>query len=153
MDVPSITIQKTYSHRGNRKEGRDASTPREPRFAHSPSPLSRIIVILCHHPQWPVRPWGFTILTSKAKTTPKYLLKTLSRLLSLVGACFFLFGGRAIHEFGNVERVLAEVLGLAMAAALFFCGFMANSAVKDLEWEEASEEGIQEESELRCGRK
>ena|SRR5215469_4475666 len=69
------------------------------------------------------------------------------------GSLLFLFGGRAIHEFGNVERVLAEVLGLAMPAALFFCGFMANSAVKDLEWEEASEEGIQEESELRCGRK
>ena len=76
----------------------------------------------------------------KARTTLKYLLKGLSKLLFLVGALFFLVGGRAIHEFGHVERVLAEVLGLATAAVLFFCGYMAKSAIEDLEWEQANEE-------------
>ena len=90
---------------------------------------------------------------SKARTTLKYSLKGLSHLLFLVGALFFLVGGRAIHEFGNVERMLAEVLGLATAAVLFFCGYMAKSAIEDLEWEEANEEANKEGFELQSGEK
>jgi hypothetical protein len=90
---------------------------------------------------------------SGARTTLKHFLQALSKLLFLVGGCLFLFGGRAIHEFWNVERVLAEVLGLALAAALFFSGYMAKSAIEDLDWEEANKEAIKEESELHSGGK
>ena len=67
---------------------------------------------------------GCEMSKSGARTTLKYFLQALSKLLFLVGGCFFLFGGCAIHEFWNVERVLAEVLGLGLAAALFFSGYI-----------------------------
>jgi hypothetical protein len=45
------------------------------------------------------------------------------------------------------------VLGLATAAVLFFCGYMAKSAIEDLEWEEANEEANKEGFELQSGEK
>jgi len=54
---------------------------------------------------------------------------------------FFLFGGRAIHEFAGVERLQAEVIGIAIAVACGFGGFIAKKAIEDVEWEEANEAG------------
>lgn len=88
---------------------------------------------------------------SKARTTLKYFLQALSKLLFVVAGLFFFFGGRAIHEFAHVDRLLAEVLGIAIAVACGFGGYIAREAIENLDWEEANEEALKEQSESHAG--
>lgn len=49
----------------------------------------------------------------------------------LVAACvLFFFGGRAMEEFANVNRMLAEAVGIALAFACVGIGFGLQSFVK-----------------------
>ena len=90
---------------------------------------------------------------SKAKTTLKYFLLGLSKGLFFVAVISFLFGGRAIHEFAGVERVLSEVIGIAIAVACGFGGVIAKRGIEDIEWEEANEDAFREQSESRAEQK
>lgn len=84
---------------------------------------------------------------SGAKTTLKYFLQALSKLLFAVAGLSFFFGGRAIHEFGNVDRVLAEFLGITTAVVCGFGAYIATRKIEDIEWEKANQEALEEESE------
>ncbi len=81
------------------------------------------------------------------------LLHGLSKLLFAAAGLFFLFGGRAIHDFANIDRLLAEVLGMAIAVACGFGGYLAKEAIENLDWEDVNEEALKQHSESEAGRK
>ena len=86
------------------------------------------------------------MLRSNARAALKFSLQVLSKSLWLVGGLSFLIGGRLIHEIWNIDRVLAEVMGIGFAVVCFFLGYIAKSAVEDLDWEEANERAEREAS-------
>ena len=61
-----------------------------------------------------------------ARSMLKGLMAVVSKLLFAAGGLFFLFGGRAIHELANIERVLAEVEGLGLAVLCIGLGVTVN---------------------------
>ena len=62
------------------------------------------------------------------KPLPKTLLQGLAWLLFAIGGLSFWVGGRAISEFGKVDRILGEMLGLMLAAVCLGLGAMLKSA-------------------------
>ena len=52
----------------------------------------------------------------------KQLVSGLSWVLIAGGGMSFFVGGRALHEFAGIDRVIAEVEGLAGAAVLIALG-------------------------------
>lgn len=62
----------------------------------------------------------------------KYLLAGLGWILLVIAGLSFFVGGRAISEFGKVERILAEVLGIAIAIACAALGVLAKAAGEHL---------------------
>lgn len=67
-------------------------------------------------------------MTALMRRTAKHLLVGLGWILLVIAGCSFFVGGRAISEFGNVERILAEVLGIAFAIACAALGVLAQAA-------------------------
>lgn len=70
----------------------------------------------------------------------KYLLRGLSSAVAITAGIFFLFGGRAIHEFGGVDRWLAELIGIGVAFLCLIGYVVARHVIDDIEWKEANEE-------------
>ncbi len=62
----------------------------------------------------------------------KPLLKGTSQVLFVIAGLLFLVGGRAISEFAKMDWVIAEFLGLGLAAVFFVLGMMAKNAADDL---------------------
>jgi hypothetical protein len=62
-----------------------------------------------------------------AKSLLEMGLRGLSQGLFLIAGFSFFFGGRAIHEFAQVERVLAEADGLILAVAAGLLGLGAKA--------------------------
>ncbi len=89
---------------------------------------------------------------SETRAALKYSLNALSKLLWVAAFLFFFAGGRAIHDFANVDRIFAEVLGIAMAVACGFGGYLAKEAIENLDWEEANEKALKEQSASHAGR-
>ena len=58
----------------------------------------------------------------------KRLLQGLGWLLMVIGGLSFWVGGRAIGEFGKVDRILAEMLGLGIAAFFGIFGYVLKTA-------------------------
>jgi hypothetical protein len=63
--------------------------------------------------------------------SPKSAFQSLTRglasvLFAIAGLSFF-FGGRAISELGKMDRLLAEMLGFALAAVCVGLGFLAKT--------------------------
>jgi len=54
----------------------------------------------------------------------KAFLHGLSWLFLGVAGMAFWAGGRAIHEFGKVDRLLAELIGLSIAVVMGAIGFV-----------------------------
>ena len=52
----------------------------------------------------------------------KQLVSGLSWMLIAGGGLSFWIGGRALHEFAGIDRAIAEVEGLAVAAVLIALG-------------------------------
>lgn len=69
----------------------------------------------------------------------------LSTLLFVVAGISFFVGGRILHEARNVDRTLAEVLGIGFAVLCAFAGTMSRRAIEDLDWEEANEKALSED--------
>jgi hypothetical protein len=78
--------------------------------------------------------------TSQIRTGMKYFLRGLSSFLAVIAGLSFLFGGRAIHEFGKVDRSLAEILGIGVAFACLIAIAISKHVIDDIEWKEANEE-------------
>jgi hypothetical protein len=66
------------------------------------------------------------------RSAAKYLLRGLGWVLFVIAGLSFWAGGRAISEFGKVERILAEVLGIGIAIACGVLGFLAKAAGEHL---------------------
>ena len=74
---------------------------------------------------------------SQIRTRMKYFLRGLSSSLAVIAGLSFLFGGRAIHEFGKVDRLLAEILGIGVAFACLIAIVIGQHVIEDIEWKEA----------------
>ena len=79
----------------------------------------------------------------------KYFLRGLSSFLAVIAGLSFLFGGRAIHEFGNVDRLLAEILGIGVAFACLIAIVISEHVIDDIEWKEANEEPAASASKMK----
>jgi hypothetical protein len=83
------------------------------------------------------------------KATLRHILLGLSKVMFVVGGLSFLFGDRALMEFGKVDFVLAEFIGIGFAAFCMIIGLIAHHKAEDLEWQEANEEALKESSSLQ----
>lgn len=68
----------------------------------------------------------------------KPLLKGISQVLFVVAGLLFVVGGRAISEFTNTDRLLAEFLGIGLAALFVVLGLAAKNAADDLKDEDSA---------------
>jgi len=75
------------------------------------------------------------------RTAVKHLLRGLSAVLAPIGGISFLFGGGVIRAFARVDRLFAEILGMAVAFACLIGVLIAKHVIDDIEWQEANEEG------------
>lgn len=62
----------------------------------------------------------------------KALLQGIGWLLLVIAGLAFWVGGRALHEFVGVERALAEMEGIGLAAVCGVLGYAAKSAAENL---------------------
>jgi hypothetical protein len=67
-------------------------------------------------------------MDTSTKSTFRSALRGMSSLLLGIAGLAFLFGGRAISEFGKVDRVLAEMLGLGLAGVFLVLGMVFKNA-------------------------
>ncbi|WP_142988318.1 hypothetical protein [Granulicella rosea] len=58
----------------------------------------------------------------------KFLLQGIGSLLLVIAGLSFFWGGRALHEFLGVDRLLAELGGLTLAAVAGLLGMLAKGA-------------------------
>lgn len=72
------------------------------------------------------------LITTRARSVVKALLRVLSWLLFAIAGLAFWVGGRAISEFGHMDRVLAEALGLSITGATGLLGYVLKSSADDL---------------------
>jgi len=68
-------------------------------------------------------------MNNSIKATLKFLLRGVAWLLLVAAGIAFWIGGRAIHEFANTERVLAEMEGIGLAVLLGGLGAVLKSFV------------------------
>jgi hypothetical protein len=62
----------------------------------------------------------------------KPLLHGISQLLFVAAGVAFLLGGVVISAAGKVDRILAEMMGMVIAAGLGLLGFIAKRTAEDL---------------------
>jgi len=78
-------------------------------------------------------------LSMTARTTfVKTFLRALSWVSFAIAGLAFWVGGRAISEFGHMDRILAEALGLSIAGATGVLGYVLKSSADDLGEDEDS---------------
>lgn len=58
----------------------------------------------------------------------KELIRGLAWLSFAIAGLLFWVGGRAFAEFGHMDRLLGEILGLALAAVFAAIGMVAKNA-------------------------
>jgi len=86
---------------------------------------------------------------SATRSSLKYFLQGLSSVSFAIAGLSFFFGGRAIHEFGGVDRTLAEVIGLGLAFVCGAMGWIAKSKIGNIEWEEQNEDTARDQDFLK----
>ena len=79
------------------------------------------------------------------RSTLKRPLQGVSSVLFAFAGLSFLFGGRAIHEFGGLDRTLAEVSGVGLAFLCLSLGVVGKHKIEDIEWQEQNEEAETEQ--------
>jgi hypothetical protein len=77
-------------------------------------------------------------MTATTRSVLKALLRGFSWVLFATAGLAFWVGGRAISEFGGVDRVLSEGLGLSIAFATGFLGYILKTSADDLGVDEDS---------------
>ena len=82
------------------------------------------------------------------RSTLKHLLQGVSSVLIVIAGISFFVGGRAIHEFGAVDRALAEIIGIGLAFLCLILGVVAKHKIEDIEWQEQNEEAEKEQQTL-----
>lgn len=72
-------------------------------------------------------------MTAATRTVLKSVLRGVSWLLLTIAGLSFWVGGRAITEFAKTDRILGEMLGLAIAVVTGAIGFLVKSAADNLD--------------------
>jgi p-aminobenzoyl-glutamate transporter AbgT len=67
-------------------------------------------------------------MTSSTKSALAFLLRGISWFLFVIAGLAFWVGGRAMHEFAKMDRVLAEMVGIGLAAVCGVLGAVVKSA-------------------------
>jgi hypothetical protein len=68
----------------------------------------------------------------------KAFLHGLAWVLFAIAGVAFWVGGRAISEFGKIDRILSEMLGLGIAAGTGVLGYILKTTADDLGAEQDS---------------
>ena len=74
----------------------------------------------------------------------KLFLQGFSKFMAIVGGVCFLFADRAFMEFGKIDFIFAEFLGIGIAIVCFGAAAVAHYKVDDIEWQEANDEAMKE---------
>lgn len=69
----------------------------------------------------------------------KQFLRALSSIFAVVAGLSFFVGGRIIHEVAGVDRLFAEIAGIAIALVCLIGIVIAKHVADDIEWREANE--------------
>lgn len=77
-------------------------------------------------------------MTTGNRSALRAFLRGLSWFFFAVAGLSFWVGGRAISEFGHMDRILAEAFGLSIAGATGMLGYVLKSSADDLTEEEDS---------------
>jgi len=72
-------------------------------------------------------------MTAANRPALRAFLRGLSWLLLAVAGLSFWIGGRAISEFGKVDRILAEFLGLSLAGVAGLFGYILKEKADDFD--------------------
>jgi hypothetical protein len=68
----------------------------------------------------------------------KPLLKGTSQVLFAIAGLLFLVGGRAISEFTKTDWILAEFLGMGLAAVFVVLGIVVKNVADDHDGEDST---------------
>jgi hypothetical protein len=82
------------------------------------------------------------------RSTLKHFLQGVSSVLIVIAGTSFFVGGRIIHEFGAVDRTLAEIIGIGLAFACLILAVVAKHKIEDVEWQEQNEKAEKERQTL-----
>ncbi len=77
-------------------------------------------------------------MTAATKSFWKAFLHGLAWILFAIAGLAFWVGGQAISEFGKIDRILAEMLGLGIAFATGALGYILKTTADDLGAERGS---------------
>ena len=80
-----------------------------------------------------------------SSSTLKHFLQGVSSVLIVIAGMSFFVGGRVIHEFGTVDRTLAEIIGIGLAFVCLILVVVAKHKIEDIEWQEQNEEAEKEQ--------
>ena len=72
------------------------------------------------------------IVTAATRSFCKAALHGLSWVFFAIAGVAFWVGGRAISEFGKIDRILSELLGLLVAAGTGVLGYILKTTADDL---------------------
>jgi hypothetical protein len=71
-------------------------------------------------------------MTAGTRSFSKAFLHGLAWALFAIAGLAFWVGGRAISEFGKIDRILGEMLGLGIAFAIGALGYLLKTTADDL---------------------
>ena len=78
-------------------------------------------------------------MTSASRSFLKAFLHGFAWILFAIAGLAFWVGGRAISEFGKIDRILSEMLGLGIAAGTGALGYILKTTADDLNSEGSSD--------------
>jgi uncharacterized membrane protein len=70
----------------------------------------------------------------------QYILQGAASALLAIAGIYFFFDGRAIHDFGGVDRTLAEIVGIGGAFLCLIIAVAGKYKIDDIDWREQNEE-------------
>lgn len=71
-------------------------------------------------------------MTTTTRSLWRALLHAVAWILFAIAGLAFWWGGRAISEFGNIERIFSEMLGLGIAFAAGGLAYILKTKADDL---------------------
>lgn len=77
-------------------------------------------------------------MTAATRSFWKALLRGLAWILIAIAGLAFWAGGKAISEFGKIDRIFAEMLGIGIAFATGALGYILKAIADDLGEEQDS---------------
>ena len=70
-------------------------------------------------------------IPSAVRSSVKYLLLGTAWLFFAAGGLLFWVGGRAISEFGHLDRIISEFIGIIAGLVLAFVGYVLKAAAEN----------------------